>query len=256
MQRRAVELFTKRMPRSEEKERTHQSIIAPIAFMIGWSVALSKYPQFDTMKLYAIIDLTVCCFLIVASWKLPPWILYIRVVFAVTMFALGWVWFTNFTGYSIFRMVSELGPGYWLTYPLLIQVVYFQLWYYIAFAGLVVLMFIITFLLSLVKRRQRQSRTEEGVVPPRGESEDTLDGGPDYLSHIAPLPSLRSLKEFQAWALKQKTCSSCKETLEDTPTILQCGHMFHPQCIGVWAGRNPESDITCPLCKMPVLVQS
>lgn len=125
------------MPTSTEvKERIRESIIAPIAFMITWSIALSNYPDFDSMKTYAIIDLTFCCFLILFTRKLPPWFGYIRIVYLVTMFALGWVWFTSFTGYSIFTMAGELGTGHWLTYPLLIQVVYFQLWLYVAVAGL------------------------------------------------------------------------------------------------------------------------
>ena len=46
---------------------------------------------------------------------------------------------------------------------------------------------------------------------------------------------------------KYEECSICTEKYEDdeTVSVLDCGHVYHPNCIKEWGHYNPS----CPVCK-------
>jgi hypothetical protein len=160
------------------------------------------------------------------------------------MFILGWIWFKQVTNLTIFEMVSKGGLE-WLTYPLLLRVLYFQLWFYIALMALGIILFSIAVILPMVKGEQQSA------------DNSTALSGDDhyYLNRLVNMPNLSSL---QFWRNKKQIvlCSICQRQMTDeNRTKLECGHLFHTSCLSVSTSTILGHDATCPICKEPVLVE-
>jgi hypothetical protein len=232
--------FMRRHGRQKQSER--QSTFAPIGFLIAWSVGLSQYPLNDNARLYAILDLSMCAFIIAFVWILPTEFTYIRGLFSVIMFGFGWVWYQNVTGVHIFEMLSQ-GASKWLEFPLLLRVLYFQLWYYIALAILGAVLLIFAIVIQPLWRR-RSSNTFRNA--------DHL-----FLNQLVNMPTLSTLSEFQTWrSIPKGGCTICFEPVSTENRIeLECKHVFHAVCLSEWTDTNINRETTCPSCKQPVLIE-
>jgi uncharacterized membrane protein len=101
----------------EEKEKEKSSIdLLTIALLVCWSVSLATYQTANAARTYAIIDLVFCCIAIVC--RSPGFYQYAGYV--LYFFGLGIFYST--TGKSMFAGFD------WGQNPLLIQILFFDLW--------------------------------------------------------------------------------------------------------------------------------
>lgn len=126
--------------------------IVPLAFIIVWAAAIAMYDNnrtIDHAMEFAIAGIVVNGVLLAASiltcvggTKLLLAILtLVYFIVNVVFFGLGFGWFKQLTGYTIFEMYHQLGANWWLELPLIQSVMYFNLW--LTLAGMCLLVFII-----------------------------------------------------------------------------------------------------------------
>eukprot|EP00916_Digyalum_oweni_P017411 GHVL01028493.1.p1 GENE.GHVL01028493.1~~GHVL01028493.1.p1 ORF type:complete len:272 (+),score=22.66 GHVL01028493.1:127-942(+) len=74
------------------------------------------------------------------------------------------------------------------------------------------------------------------------------------LNNIRALPSYRITKENLEWANNASPCPICLMDViqDDEVRLLNCGHVYHRECIDVWIFRKAS----CPTCKSVITKKS
>ncbi|KAJ2962285.1 hypothetical protein NQZ79_g2500 [Umbelopsis isabellina] len=134
--------------------------IIPLAFIIVWALGIAKYDHngvIDHAMQFAIAELVLNGVLFAVSLfsclgiakLLLAMIGVAYFIVNVVFFGLGFGWFKQLTGYTIFEMYQQLSPNAWLELPLIQAIMYFNLWLTLVGMCLVVFVIVIALLVAL-----------------------------------------------------------------------------------------------------------
>ncbi|KAI8910349.1 hypothetical protein EDD86DRAFT_205178 [Gorgonomyces haynaldii] len=223
--------------------------------MIVWSVAIARYPENNGLRNYAIVMLSNSVFvLFCALFSLEGLYALFSGPFSIGVFVvviLGFGWFKDVTGYSIFEMYG-LTHNYWTTLPFLESCVYFHLWFMLViFCVAAVLIGIAIFMMfaSCCGRATVNIETADGTTYSNQSSSERVT---QVLSTIVPIGGMSSMfKRAQDWASKDEECSICTEKFNEDTVKLNCNHYFHQHCLKEWIEKQELATKTCPICRKP-----
>ena len=202
--------------------------ILPIFTLFMWIPAIIDYTANNVLKLYAILDVALCVFILGFSWwpaRFQPIIFDLYSYFRVINMGLGMLWFELVQGRSILTMpMHQVQQS-----PLMVQIMFLQLWILFTF-----------YLLLFALYRQR-------IIDHYGSIIEIW-----ILYHKFKTESGARMI-YKGWVLGQKSCTICEEEYgEDVDLyILDCGHAFHVSCIQRWEGYAIQ---TCPNCRAIVTI--
>lgn len=113
--------------------------IVPLIFVVVWSLGIQRYAYKETLDhamQYAIVELAINATLLAVSLLgccnvtlvLLGLVSIGYMIVNMVMLGLGFGWFKELTGYTIFEMYNQLGHNAWLQLPLIQGAMYFNLW--------------------------------------------------------------------------------------------------------------------------------
>lgn len=215
------------MPRKKVQQRHEhlRPVLIPFVYLIVWSVGLSKYTATDVIRIYGIIDLSICCCILALQWLISSkYASRLNTLIQVSLFGIGYYLFKIGVGQSIFELFS-MGAGKWLEYPFIIQVMYFKLWMVFVMNGFIITFFVMGLILAMFKSKTNQLDVKLN------------DSLPERVLAYA-IPIQEDVVNFSSWIRREKLCQECFNVLGEGK-VLHCGHGFHQDCY--------NGDI-CPVC--------
>ncbi|KAI9349710.1 hypothetical protein BDR26DRAFT_852654 [Obelidium mucronatum] len=123
----------------DHQQTTASAPIGQIAYMIAFSVGIARNDCGPDPMKYAIANVVLCalsiafsccaCFLPLKALPLIALIGFAMEITGFVIFILGWIWFSDYTGgFNVVQYAREFGPNKWLEMPLVLQIMYFNMW--------------------------------------------------------------------------------------------------------------------------------
>jgi hypothetical protein len=215
------------------------AIISPVIFIVCWGIALPSYGIIDKALIYAYIDLALNVLVLILLCTFNPEHIVIGHIFiGLILSSIGWVWFRQVTTQSIFQFAVTKGAVN--SSPLLIRVMYVQLWYRFvvySFLGSIYIFGLIKLLFIHFKKKKSIEPLVDDTQPNEISVFNVNTRIGRLLNNLIPGQTVQSNKPI---------CLICKSDVLDDFRDLRCGHSFHNSCLQI--RLEVDGVYQCPIC--------
>ncbi|ORY32712.1 hypothetical protein BCR33DRAFT_723377 [Rhizoclosmatium globosum] len=123
--------------------------VTPLAFLTAYAIGLSHHDCGENPTKYAV------AVIVLSSIKIALFVFnnsnslqiidFVADTIGFVFFVFAWIWFAEYTGgLNVVQYLREYGSGEWLTLPLVLRIMYFEMWFFIAMCGFAAVCLVLT----------------------------------------------------------------------------------------------------------------